>query len=70
MTIEAEEGHEFDEYADEQVGCVHCSYDAWVIVCPDDMCRGEYDGGPWAPCGSSKCVRPCRHCNPNGTEGF
>lgn len=30
--------------------------DEIVIVCPDDMCRGEFDG-EYPPCGNWDCVR-------------
>ena len=60
----------YDDEDDSENGCVHCGFQSWIILCPDDMCRGSYDGGPWAPCGKSKCVRPCDHCNKSGAAGF
>lgn len=56
----------YDDYYDDEIGCGYCSNTGWRIICPDDMCRGQYDGDEFAPCGDSKCVQPCQHCNKEG----
>ncbi len=60
---------EWDDYTTDGVGCYDC-YCGWKLRCPDDMCCGQYDGGPYSPCGNSSCVSPCKNCNPNGDEGW
>lgn len=63
--------YDYEDDIYDGVGCCECHYEGWRIVCPDDMCRGQYDGGPWAPCGKhNQCVKPCGNCNPDGMDGF
>lgn len=31
---------EFDEYADVGCGCNTCGGGGWIVICPDDLCRG------------------------------
>jgi len=61
---------DYDDGFDPGAYCADCQGGGWHLRCVDDMCHGQYEGGPYSPCGDGKCVRPCRSCNKDGFHGF
>lgn len=60
---------EYDDFDyDEEPFCYDCHGGGWKLACPDDMCHGQYEGGPFSPCGRTGCLYPCRSCNPKGNK--
>ena len=53
-----------EDMLDEGV-CPDCCGEGVTIICPDDMCRGRFDG-EGSPCGDPKCVRFCNTCDGEG----
>lgn len=63
---EPDHDYDYDDANFDGGFCYDCHGGGWKLACPDDLCHGQYEGGAEPPCGSMKCLYPCRTCNPKG----